>query len=138
MRGSPLFRALLAFLVLLALGIPLWQLTHGREPSYAPAVTRPENAVSLQLQLDFTLLPRTVAVLYLGKEIWRPERPQPELHSVLRIPWPAQGVDLRFQIDWPDDGPLAAARIRVSSPDGTTYDRTVWSKGPADEVVSFP
>ena len=139
MRGSPLFRALLAFLVLLALGLPLWQLTHERQPFHAPAVPvdgPSENDVSLQL--DFTLLPRTVAVLHLGKEIWRPEPPQPELHAVLRIPWPAQGVDLRFQIDWPDEAPLAAARIRVISPDGTTHERTVWSKGPADEVLSFP
>ena len=139
MHGSPLFRALLAFLVLLALAIPLWRLTHERQPLHAAAVPLdgpPEKDVSLQL--DFTLLPRTVAVLHLGKEIWRAEPRQPELHAVLRIPWPAQGVDLRFQIDWADVAPLAAARIRVISLDGTTSERTVWSKGPADEVLTFP
>jgi hypothetical protein len=102
----------------------------------AVAVAGPP-AKDVSLRLDFTLLPRTIALLHLGKEIWRAE-PQSELQAILRIPWPPQGVDLRFQIDWPDDGPLAAARIRVISPDGTTHERTVWSKGPADEVLSFP
>jgi hypothetical protein len=138
-RGSPLFRALVAFAVLLALGVPLWQLTHPRETSGLPEVTLnapPEKEVSMQL--DFTLLPRTVAVLYLGKELWSSQTPQPELRGVLRIPWPAEGVDLRFQIDWPDQAPLAAARVRVTAPDGTAHERTLWSKGPADEVLSFP
>ncbi len=139
MRGSPLFRALAALLVLLALGVPLWRVTHARQTSRSPdALPNGPPAKEVSMQLDFTLLPRTVAVLYLGKELWSSRTPQPELRGVLRIPWPAEGVDLRFQIDWPDRAPLAAARIRVIAPDGTAHERTLWSKGPADEVLSFP
>jgi hypothetical protein len=137
-RGSPLLRALIAFAALLALALPLWRLTKPKAaPLTAPMRDDAPSAV-VTLRLEFTRLPRVVNVFHLGKQIWSFSPTQSEVQQPLRIPWPPEGVDLRFQIDWPEEPAIAAARIRITTPDGTEYDRSVWSKALADEVLTFP
>ena len=58
--------------------------------------------------------------------------------QTLHIAWPKEGIDLRVQLGWPNNASLSAARIVVTAPDGAEYQRSVWGKGPVDEVVSFP
>jgi hypothetical protein len=138
-RGSPLLRAVIAFAALLVLGVPLWRLT---KPKAAQPLTAPIRdaapSAAATLRLEFTRLPRVVNVFHLGKQIWSFSPAQYEVQQALRIPWPPEGVDLRFQIDWPEEPAIAAARIRVTAPDGTEHERCVWSKTMADEIVTFP
>ena len=139
MRGSPLLRAAIVFLVILALGYPLWRMTRSSEaempsaPKAAPAVPQ-----ELHLQLAFTLPPKSLRVLSLGKEIWQESAAPEEIEKDLKLLYPPEGIDLQFQVDWPDDAPLAAMRVKLTDPAGDEHEKTVWSKGPADEVLTFP
>ena len=123
-------------MVIAALGWPLARLTAQREP---PPVTAPEPAIarSVHLALTFTTPPARASVLHLGKEIWAADVTDPEIETDLEVPWPAEGVDLRFLIAWKEDAPLAAARVVVTGPDGADREQSIWSRGPADAVLTF-
>jgi hypothetical protein len=118
------------------MGMPLWYLTH--RP--AVAFVAPVSEVKVQpVHVEFTLTqPATrVSVRHLGKVVWTGEAPDKSAEADFSIPWPPDGVDLRVQIDWPNDAPLAAARVRVTDPEGGEQERSIWSAGPADEVLTF-
>ncbi len=139
MRGSPLFRALFSVVVLLALAVPLSQLTRARQPLAVSSPTGDEFSLQeVKFRVEFTLLPHSVKVSHLGHEIWKSNRPEAEVEGALRIAWPAEGVDLRWQIAWPEQEAMAAARIHLTGPDGTVHERSLWSRGLADEVLTFP
>jgi len=138
MRGSPLLRAFIAFL---AIGLTAWPL--GRLTRHAGAESTPQPVASLDkvttahLALTFTHLPRRISVLHLGKEIWASEVKDTEIEHDLSLPWPDEGVDLRFVIEWLEDAPLAAARVGITAPDGRDLEQSIWSRGPADAVLTF-
>jgi hypothetical protein len=136
-HGSPLLRAILVFLAILALGVPLWRLTHQNAAAAAAATPAPTEKKDIHLQLEFTQKPAHFAVLSLGKEIWSESAPQAEVERDLKIPFPKEGVDLELQIDWPEDH-LSAARIHLTAPGHREMEKTVWGKGKTDEVVTFP
>jgi hypothetical protein len=139
MRGSPLVRAAIAFFVLLALGIPLWRLTHAAEPSQAQKPAAPAaEAKAIHLQLDFTLPPKKIQVLYLGKEVWSENAPAAEIERDIPLVYPDQGVDLQFHIEWPDDASLAAMRAKLTDPAGDIHEKSLWGKGIVDDVLTFP
>ena len=139
MRGSPLFRAAIAFFVLLALGFPLWRLTHAAEASQTPAQpVAIVQAKAIHLQLDFTLPPKKIQVLHLGKEVWSEDAPPAEMERDVPLVYPDQGVDLQFHIEWPEDAPLAAMRVKLTDPAGDTHEKSLWGKGVVDDVLTFP
>jgi hypothetical protein len=134
-----LVRALLAFLVILSLGWPLSRLTRGTAPTRTPAVAAPVlEKKEVRLQLAFPLVPKTVKVLHLGEIVWSESSPTAEMERAIAISYPAEGVDLHFQIEWPADTGLAAMRVRLIDPAGDTHEKSVWGKGAVDEVVTFP
>jgi hypothetical protein len=138
MHGSPLLRTLLAFVVILLCGIPLWRIT--REAHAAPAASEPAKpaiAKAIHLQLESTLLPTSIRVLHLGEVVWRKENPGPGSDVELRIPFPQEGVDLQFEIAWPDDA-LAAMRVRLTDPEGREHEKSIWGRGETVEVLTFP
>ena len=138
MRGSPLLRALIAFLVLLGLGFPLWRLTRESVlPEPIAIVSKELPAKDIELHLNFTTLPSACRIRHLGKEVWGTTAPTAEMEARLRIPYPEKGVDLQFELTWPVD-PLAALRVRLTDPEGETHERTVWGRGEVVEVRSFP
>jgi len=138
MRGSPLLRALIAFL---AIGLTAWPL--GRLTRHAGAVSEPPSAAGqdkltpAHLELTFTQIPRRITVMHLGKEIWTSEVNDAEIEQDLSLPWPDEGIDLRFVIAWPEDATLMAARVRIAAPDGRELEQSIWSRGPADTVLTF-
>ena len=139
MRGSPLVRAALAFLVILLLGWPLRELTGGSPQARTaqPAAT-PVSAKEIELQLSFTTVPKAVRVLYLGKEVWSDAAPAAEIERKLRVPFPKQGVDLQFEVEFPDGSPLGAMRARLIDPAGETHEKSLWGTGRIDDVLTFP
>jgi hypothetical protein len=139
MRGSPLLRAAVALFGLLALGFPLWRLTHAAEAPVEQAQPAPAvQAKAIHLQLDFTLPPKKIQVLHLGKEVWSEEAPATEIERDMPIDYPDQGVDLQFHIEWPDDAPLAAMRAKLTDPAGDTHEKSLWGRGAVDDVLTFP
>lgn len=139
MRGSPLIRALLAFLILLALGVPLWRLTREESVQVAPVLPPPTAAAesTVRLQLTFTSVPTSVKVLHLGKEVWRVDSPAQDVEKELRMEYPKEGVDLQFDVEWPGDA-LAAMKVTFTDPEGTSHEKSVWGRGSVSEVLTFP
>jgi hypothetical protein len=141
MRGSPLLRALLAFFIIGLLGWPLWQLTRSEEtvaaaPAAAPAAPAAKKAIGLHL--TFTVTPKSFIVRHLEEDVWKVAAPQADMEHEVSLDYPDEGVDLQFHIEWPDDAPLAAMRVQLTDPAGDMHEKSVWGKGPVDEVVTFP
>jgi hypothetical protein len=142
MRGSPLLRALLAFGLILLLGVPLARMTRPPAVSAPAAVASPEapekKARECQIALTFTTLPTQVRVRHLGQEVWRATPAEPEIEHTVALPFPKEGVDLQFEAKFPEAAPLAAMRVRFTDPEGNEHERTCWGRGEIDEVLTFP
>jgi hypothetical protein len=140
MRGSPLLRALIAFLILLSVGWPLWRLTQAEDapPQAAVVISSPTEKKAIGLQLTFTAVPKSLTVRHLEAEVWTEPAPAAELEHEIQIPFPKQGVDLQFHLEWPDEAVWSAARVRLTDPDGEVHEKTIWGKGAVDEVLTFP
>lgn len=140
MRGSPLLRAFIALLILLSLAFPLrhfLQADPAEASAAAPAPAKEAAAQTVHLQINFTTPPAHFSVLSLGNEVWAESAPAAEVERDLSLVFPKEGVDLQFDLAWPE-GTHAAAKVRLTSPDGTDYTKYVWGEGPASEVLSFP
>jgi len=135
-RGSPLIRALFAFLGIALTGLPLWRLTHRTN---AAAVAQAPEIKARAAAIEFTLTApaEKISVRHLGKVVWTGEATGGKAEANFTIPWPREGVDLRVQIEWPENGPQAAARLRLTDPEGGEQEQSIWSAGPADEVLTF-
>jgi hypothetical protein len=94
---------------------------------------------SKAVRIEFTLTQPAsrLSVRHLGKVVWTGEAANNEAEAEFSIPWPPEGVDLRIQVDWPENAPLAAARLKVTDPEGGEQERSIWSTGPADEVLTL-
>ena len=138
MRGSPLLRALFAFLAILSLGYPLWRLTSG-EGEAATVAAAPDAVLrEITLQVSFTTPPRDFTVQHLGKDIWSEKDGQLQAERKLQIPFPQEGVELHFTATFPEGAPLAAARLVFTDPAGDEHTKSTWGVGSIDEIVTFP
>lgn len=138
MRGSPLLNALLAFVLIAFAGVPVYRLTRATASPTLPAQVQPEPAAAaVLLELRFTAAPESVRIRHLGKVVWSAERPGSSAEAELNLPWPEEGIDLLFEVGWPEDAPLAAARVALLPPDGEEQIRSIWGTGQASEVFTF-
>ena len=137
MRGSPIIRAIMAFVALLALAPLLGKVTADRA---RVAVLLPigVTAKKVGLVLSFTAIPKRVTVLHLGHEVWAKTDPSVEEELSLDVPWPAQGGELAFRVEWPAGAPLAAMRVRLTDPQDVEIERSLWGAGPTEDVLNFP
>ena len=110
MRGSPLLRALLAFIFIAMAGVPLWRLTHaGDRATIAP---RPAATASeIAMKLTFSTAPQRFSIVHLGGEVWTQEAPGGEVAKVVRLAYPAEGIDLQVKVSWSADARESALRI---------------------------
>jgi hypothetical protein len=69
--------------------------------------------------------------------VWSKDSPAIAENFSRKIPWPNEGVDLHVSVAWPAGTRNAAMRVRLTAPDGTEHDRTVWGDADADEVLTF-
>ena len=56
----------------------------------------------------------------------------------LQLAFPKEGIDLQFQIEFPEATTLAAVRVRLNDPDGNALEKSLWGTGRIDEVLTFP
>lgn len=140
MRGSPVLRALVVFLLLLSLAPALWQMTRAKEmPQPVPGSdAAPAREQALPVQLAFTLAPKRVAISHLGKEVWAKENPEAEEELELKVSWPAEGGELLFTIAWPEDASLAGVRVKLADPERGDIERSLFGRGPKTGVLRFP
>jgi hypothetical protein len=136
MRGSPLLRALLVFLLIASLAPALWRMTEPAPAARQPAPPQPEvvPVKPARMALTFTSPAQRVSVLHLGREVWAKESPAADEEADLALPWPAEGIELHFKVQWPAEA-RAAMRVRITDPAGAEHDAAVWR---ADEVLAFP
>ena len=137
MKGSPLIRALIAFLFIALAGVPLWKLTRANIAVAAPAQTAAAEA-QIALRLTFSSPPRSFSIAHLGSVVWTDGTQATDVTKTLALAYPKEGVDLVVKVAWPADAGEAAVRVRLTEPAGTEYDKTVWGRGEMAEVVTFP
>ena len=138
MRGSPIMRALIAFLVLLGLGYPMHRfLRADAEPQRVATAIPAAGPVQVHLQIEFTQPPRSLRVLSLGKEVWSETSVSADMERDLALLFPKEGIELQFDFDWPEEV-RASARVKLTDHQGEEYTRYVWAQGATSEVFSFP
>ncbi len=138
MRGSPLLRAALTLLVLLGLAPFLWQMTRPKADATPMVATPVTGPAKIGLVLSFTTPPKRVSIQHLGKPVWQKERPEAREECELELPWPKEGGELRFTVEWPEESPLAAMRAVLTEPNGNELERSLFGRGPVDKVLGFP
>lgn len=136
MKGSPLLRALIAFVLIALAGVPLWKLTRADATVAAPVQV--ETAASVvTLRLTFSAAPEKAEVRHLGKVVWADGTRATDVTKSVALAYPKEGVDLTVNVTWLADVE-GAVRLRLTDPDGEEHDKTVWGRGAMEEVVTFP
>jgi len=138
MRGSPILRAVLVFVALLGLAPLLWNLTRPGPAEAAPRPQSPVKRAMVEGRLNFSTAATRVEIQHLGREVWSKSSPALAESFSRELPWPKEGIELHVLVTWPEGTRSAAMRLRLTAPDGTDYDRTVWGDASADDVLSFP
>lgn len=136
MKGSPLLRALIAFVLIALAGVPLWKLTRADATVAAPVQTE-AAAAQIALRLTFSAPPESGEVMHLGKIVWSDGTHATDVTKTVALVYPKEGVDLAVKIVWPAEVE-GAVRLRLTDPAGEEHDKTVWGRGAMEEVVSFP
>ena len=134
MRGSPLLRAGLVVLALLALLWPLRSLTnHNLVPARAPQTP---TVVPVQVAITSTISPFRFSISHLGKVIWQGESAGRSSAREVAIRFPPEGIDLLVDASWPEKKE-AAVRVDVTLPHGAPISQTLWGNGGVDDVLTF-
>ena len=136
MKGSPLLRACVAFVLIALAGIPLWKLTRASGTA-APPVRVESAGARVTLRLTFSPGPESFVVAHLGKVLWAEASHLTDESRDLALPFPKEGVDLVVKVTWPGEAE-GALRLRLTDPDGHEHDKTIWGRGAMEEVVTFP
>jgi len=141
-RGSPLIRALLLLLGLLALSWPLRLLLEREaaqvEAARAPATVLEAAAPSrLPLMLTFSQKALRAEIRYAGKSLWTLEHPGLRESCELQIPFPKEGVELLVSVEFEGEA-QGALRLQLTAPDGNEYDRSLWGARTVEAVIPFP
>ena len=138
MRGSPILRAVLVFIALLVLAPVLWKLMRPVLADTAPQPQPQVKRTAVEARLSFSDAAVRVTIQHLGREVWSKDFPATAEDFSAEIPWPKEGIELRVFVVWREGTRNAAMRVRLTAPDGTEYDRSVWGDATADDVLKFP
>ncbi|HEY2801235.1 MAG TPA: hypothetical protein VGI85_11610 [Chthoniobacterales bacterium] len=134
MRGSPLFRAGLVVLALLAL---LWPLRRLTSHDAVPAQTSQRAAlVPVHVVITSTVFPFRFSISHLGKVIWQGESIAGSSSRQVAIAFPPEGIDLLVDASWAEEKE-AAVRVDVTLPNGAPISQTLWGNGRVDDVLTF-
>ena len=137
MRGSPLARAILTVIALLALLFPLGHLTsHQNTTNSPPSVQVVARQKKLHLDLTSTTVPFKFRVSNDGKPIWSGESSSPTIGTDTELRFPAEGIDLVLDVSWSQDKETAV-RLALTPEDSDTMAKTVWGTTSASEVLTF-
>jgi Tfp pilus assembly protein PilV len=137
MRGSPLVRALVVLVGLLALLLPLRTLTSHQTVRQPSTDTQIAAAKKLHLVLTSTSAPFRYEVSFAGKVIWHGDSTTNSAESDVDLDFPAEGIDLVLDASWSETKPTAV-RLQVTPPDGVPIAKMVWGDGTkASGVLTF-
>lgn len=139
MRGSPAIRLMI---IVISMGLILIPLRHVTSKSVAPALSRqPEQKATaesiVRLAVSATA-PFDFEILHLGKTIWKGEASATKQETELKMPFPAEGIELVVLGEIKSEAIPAAIKLSVASSQNAEIEKTVWAESKAvDEVLLF-
>jgi len=137
MKGSPLARATMTVIALLALLFPLQRLTSHQSAT----VLQPPAQVSavkkkIRLELTSTTVPFKFQITHGGKTIWSGESTSPSVATDTELIFPLEGIDLVLEVSWTEDKETAV-RLALTPEGSDTIVKTVWGTMSTSEVLTF-
>jgi hypothetical protein len=137
MRGSPLARAIMTVIALLALLLPLRRLTSHQSSTVLPPPAQVSTArQKLHLELTSTTVPFKFQVIHGGKPIWSGESTATTVATETELRFPPEGIDLVLEVSWSEDQETAV-RLALTPEGSDTIAKTVWGTMNASEVLTF-
>jgi hypothetical protein len=137
MRGSPLARAIMTVIALLALLLPLRQLTSHQSSTVLPPPDQVSTArQKLHLELTSTTVPFKFQVTHGGKPIWSGASTATTVATDTELRFPPEGIDLVLEVSWSEDQETAV-RLALTPEGSDTIAKTVWGTMNTSEVLTF-
>jgi hypothetical protein len=137
MKGSPLARAVITAIALLALLLPLRSLTSHQSAPPAPPPANASNANrNLHLELTSTTVPFKFQVSNGGKPLWTGESDFTTVSTDRQLKFPPEGIDLVLDVSWAGEKETAV-RLALTPENSDTMVKTVWGTKNASEVLTF-
>ena len=140
MRGLPLLRLLFTMGAFIAMGWPVWRLTHPAPPAKAAAPVADvgvEAAVPLGVEVAFAGPPPSGFQLReLDHVVLEGSGATEKGQWAARLP--KEGVDLTFEAHWPDAAAQVAVLVSFNYPNGQKIERSLWGRGAMREVITIP
>jgi hypothetical protein len=137
MKGSPLARALMTAIALLALLLPLRILTsHQSAPSGPPPAEASNADRKLHLELTCTTVPFRFQITSEGKPLWTGESNSTTVSTDRELKFPPEGIDLVLDASWTEEKETAV-RLALTPEESDTMVKTVWGTKSANEVLTF-
>jgi hypothetical protein len=139
MRGSPLVRATLVVIALLALLAPLRTLT-GRRSETATFVKQAAQSLTAKKKVRLGLTSTTVPFKYQitsgGETIWSGESNSTTVATDAELNFPPEGIDLVLDASW-NEKKQTAVRLALIPQDSVMMAKTVWGITNVSEVLTF-
>jgi hypothetical protein len=139
MRGSPLVRAILVVMALLALLIPLRTLTSRRIETATPLQQPAQGSTAkkkFRLELTSTTVPFKYQVTSGGQSIWSGESNFTTVTTDAELKFPPEGIDLVIDVSWTEKK-QTAVRLALIPQDSAIMTQTIWGTTGVSEVLTF-
>jgi hypothetical protein len=139
MRGSPLIRAILVVIALLALLAPLRTLTSRRSETATlvkQSAQSPTAKKKVRLELTSTTLPFKYQITSAGETIWSGEAHSTTVATDAELNIPPEGIDLVLDASW-NEKKQTAVRLALEPQGSDKMAKTVWGTTSVSEVLTF-
>ena len=139
MKGSPLVRAILTVIALLALLIPLRCLTSRRTETATPLQQAAQGSTAkkkFRLELTSTTVPFKYQITGGGQTIWSGESNSSTVAADAELEFPPEGIDLVIDASWTEQK-QTAVRLALIPQDSAMMAKTVWGTTGVSEVLTF-
>jgi len=139
MGGSPLLRAFLVVIALLALLAPLRTLTSRRSET-ATLVKQAAQSLTaknkVRLELTSTTVPFKYQITGGGKTIWSGESNSTTVATDAELNFPPEGIDLVLDASW-NEKKQTAVKLALVPQDSDMMAKTIWGTTSVSEVLTF-
>jgi hypothetical protein len=139
MRGSPLVRAILVVIALLALLMPLRTLTSRRSETATPRQRPAQGSTAkkkFRLELTSTTVPFKYQVASGSETICSGESNSATVATDVELNFPPEGIDLVIDASWAENK-QTAVRLALVPQDSIMIAKTVWGTTGVSEVLTF-
>ena len=139
MRGSPLVRAILVVIALLALLMPLRTLTSRRSETATPLQQATQGSTAkkrFRLELTSTTVPFKYQITSDGETIWSGQSNSTVVATDAELKFPPEGIDLVVDASWTEKK-QTAVRLALIPQDSAMMAKTIWGTTNVSEVLTF-